>query len=204
MMPGWRVVPGALFGAFAILAIGAASRAPWSATPADRALVRLSWRAPSQVSEECRPLSEAEKAELPVHMRVPEVCERRAVPYSLRVAIDGVEILSETIHGAGAREDRAISVFREIPLAAGTHHVRVAFAPIGTGDDTHEEEEEEGEGEEEEGEGEEKDDEGEEDADEEDAAVALEFSDTIRLDDREIALVTLDPGRRSLVLVTPR
>lgn len=200
MMPGWRVVPGALFGAVAILAIGAASRAPWSATPADRALVRLSWRAPSQVSEECRPLSEAEKAELPVHMRVPEVCERRAVPYSLRVAINGTEILSETIHGAGAREDRAISVFREIPLAAGTYDVRVAFVPVGTGDDAHEEEEEG----EEEGEGKEKDDESEENADEEDAAVALEFSDTIRLDDREIALVTLDPGRRSLVLVMPR
>lgn len=177
-MPGWRVVPGALFGAFAILAIGAASRAPWSATPADRALVRLSWRAPSQVSEECRPLSEAEKAELPVHMRVPEVCERRAVPYSLRVAIDGAEILRETVHGAGGREDRPIYVFRELALAPGRYALEVQFVPIS--DES--EPQDFGEG-----------DEG--------GKISLEYAETIVLGEREVALITYDQARRALFRV---
>lgn len=195
-------VAGGIVAALAALLLGAASRAPWTASPRGEALLRLSWRAQSEVAERCRPLTEEEKADLPVHMQVPEICETRAIPYRLEVRVDGATVLSETIHGAGARADRPISVFREIPLAAGSHDVRVAFAPVDSGDGEHEEED--GEGEEEVSEGEDEDDEAEEHADEEDAAVALEFSDTIRLDDREIALVTLDPGRRALVRVTPR
>ena len=113
--------------ALAALAIGAASRAPWAASPEDRALLRLSWRAPSEVAEQCRPLSAQEKADLPVHMQVPEVCETRAVPYLLEVRIDGATFAADTIHGAGAREDRPITVFREIPVAVGERAIDIAF-----------------------------------------------------------------------------
>lgn len=194
-------VAGGIVATLAALLLGAASRAPWTASPRGDALLRLSWRAQSEVAERCRPLTEEEKADLPVHMQVPEICETRAIPYRLEVRVDGATVLSETVHGAGARADRPISVFREIPLAAGRHDVRVAFAPVDWGDD--ERQDEHGEGEDEDDASEEEDAR-EEDAAEKDAAVALEFSDTILLDDREIALVSLDPERRALVRVRPR
>ena len=191
MSTGTRVVGGIVV-ALATLLLGAASRAPWTASSQGGALLRLSWRVQSEIAERCRPLSEEEKGDLPVHMQVPEICETRAVPYRLAVSIDGSAVVSEAIHGAGAREDRPISVFREIPLPAGSHHVRIAFAPVeeeGEQDDEDEEDDEDAE-----------DEEGDED--EAGEAIALEFSDTIRLEEREIALVTLDPGRRALVRVT--
>ena len=187
---------GAIVAALAMLVLGAASRAPWTVSPADLALLRLSWRVQSESAEECRPLSEEEKADLPVHMRVPEVCEARAIPYLLQATIDGSGAVSDTVHGAGAREDRPITIFREIPLTAGRHDVRITFAPIsggrvGDSDDVEEPDDLE-----------EPDDDGEPDGDgeaEEPAGVALEYSATIDLEEREVALVTVDPGGRTLV-----
>jgi hypothetical protein len=178
MRPRARTALGAILAAIATLGIGAASRAPWTASPADRALLRLSWRAQSEATEECRPLSEKEKAELPVHMRVPEVCETRAIPYLLQVRIDGSAILAETVHGTGAREDRPIYVFREISLAPGRHELDVEFAPITDEEDDEEEDEAK--------------------------AIPLKYSETIVLGDREVALVTYDPERRALVRVVGR
>lgn len=186
---------GAIVAALAMLVLGAASRAPWTASPADLALLRLSWRVQSESAEECRPLSEEEKADLPVHMRVPEVCEARAIPYLLQVTIDGSRAVSDTVHGAGAREDRPITIFREIPLTAGRHDVRITFAPIsggrvGDSDDVEPDDDEE------------PDEDGERDGDvgaEEPAGVTLEYSATIDLEEREVALVTVDPGGRALV-----
>jgi hypothetical protein len=177
MSAGTRAA-GAIVAGLVTLVLGAGSRAPWSASPADRALLRLSWRVQSEAAEECRPLTEEEKADLPVHMRVPEVCEARAIPYLLQVAIDGATVVSDTVHGAGAREDRPITIFREIPLAAGTHDVRVSFAPTAEPEDDEEEEPDETVG------------------------VSLEYSATIDLAGREVALVTVDSTGRELVRVT--
>ncbi|HEU4463720.1 MAG TPA: hypothetical protein VFS53_01620, partial [Gemmatimonadota bacterium] len=141
MTAGGRIAAAAT-AALAALAIGAASRVPWAASPADRALLRLSWRAPSEVAEQCRPLSEEEKADLPVHMQVPEVCETRAVPYLLEVRIDGATFAADTIHGAGAREDRPITVFREIPVAVGERAIDIAFRQVAQ--ESHENEDAEG------------------------------------------------------------
>jgi hypothetical protein len=177
--PGTRTV-GTIVAALATLVLGAASRAPWTASPADRSLLRLSWRVQSEAAEQCRPLTEEEKADLPVHMQVPEVCETRATPYVLRVTIDGSEAVSDTVHGAGAREDRPITIFREIPLTAGSHAVHVSFAPLAADDDAEET--------------------GEEDKVEA-GGIALEYAATIDLEEREVALVTVDPGGRALVRV---
>lgn len=176
---------GVIVAALATLSLGAASRVPWTASPGERALLRLSWRVQSEAAEQCRPLSEEEKAELPVHMQVPEVCETRATPYLLRVSIDGSEAVSDTVHGAGAREDRPITIFREIPLSTGRHDVRITFAPISGGhvDSDVEAPDDDVDG-----------------ADES-SGVSLEYSATLDLEEREVALVTVDPGGRALVRV---
>jgi hypothetical protein len=198
-----RRVLGVGFAALAAIALGGASRVPWTASPESHALLRLSWRAPSVIAEQCRALTEAEKAELPVHMRVPEVCETHAIPYVLEATIDGAPVAADTIHGAGAREDRPVIVFREIPVAVGTRAVEIAFRPVvpldGDGDDREEEEEEEEEGEHDhDGEAEDLDgDEGD------DGAVALAYAETFRLGPREVALLTLDAERLALIRVVP-
>jgi len=193
MKPTARMALGAILAALAVLGVGAATRAPWTATPMDLALLRLSWRAQSETTEECRPLTEEEKAELPVHMQVPEVCESRAVPYRLRVSIDGSEILADTVHGSGAREDRPIYVLRDIALSPGRHAIEIEFAPIrGRGRD--------GQREDEERDTEEASKE-EDEEDEEAKAIPLAYAETIVVGNREVALVTYDPTRRALVRV---
>lgn len=202
-MTGRRIL-GIAFTALAVLALGAASRVPWTASPADQALLRLSWRARSVVAEQCRSLTEAEKAELPVHMQVPEVCETHAIPYVLQATIDDVILPADTIHGAGARDDRPVIVFREIPLDVGAHAIELTFRPLVDPEDLEDSDDPGGHDEhgedEDDNEDEDEDDDGGEDRDEDDTVV-LAYSETIRLGPREVALLTLDPERRSLIRV---
>ena len=169
--------------ALVTLGIGAASRAPWTATGPDEALLRLSWRAQSETREECRPLTAEEKAELPIHMQVPEVCESQAIPYLLRVSIDGSVLLADTVHGAGAREDRPVYVFREIGLVPGRHALAVEFLPIGQGLKDADDEDEDDDG-----------------ADH-DRMLWLRYSDAVRIGEREVVLIAYDSARRALVRV---
>jgi hypothetical protein len=84
--------------AVAVAVITAAlSRVPWSAERSERALVRLSWRAPIARVEECRTLTGEELSRLPLHMRKPEVCEGRLLPYVLSIEVDEEEVLEETL-----------------------------------------------------------------------------------------------------------
>ncbi|HET6617456.1 MAG TPA: hypothetical protein VFH69_06570 [Gemmatimonadota bacterium] len=207
-----RTVLGTSLASVAILVIGAATRVPWTATPADRALLRLSWRAESETMQECRSLTEEELAELPVHMRTPEVCERKAVPYLLKVDIDGRTLLNDTLHGSGAREDRPVYVFREFALRPGTHAVDVEFLAIGAedagmdedreDDRFDQEDDEESDDEDDDEDDDENDDEN--DDEEERTGVRLTFSDTILFSPREVALVSYDPDLQTLVRVAGR
>jgi hypothetical protein len=112
-------------------AIVAASRVPYAASDADRAMIRLSWRTPGAQVEECRRVSEEELEALPVHMRREEVCERRALPYRLYVLVNGQTVYDEVVRPAGAREVRPLYVFREIPVAPGSYQVDVLWQPEG-------------------------------------------------------------------------
>lgn len=111
------------------MASGALSRVPYSLESAERAAVRLSWRSPSTRVEVCRRLSPEELAGRPRHMRQPEVCEGRLLPYRLSVLLDGEEVLRESVEPAGARRDRPLYVFRELSLRPGRHRLAVRFAP---------------------------------------------------------------------------
>jgi hypothetical protein len=181
--------------ALVTLGIGAASQAPWTATGPDEALLRLSWRAQSETREECRPLTEEEKAELPIHMQVPEVCESQAIPYLLQVSIDGSVLLADTVHGAGAREDRPVYVFREIGLVPGRHALAVEFVPIGHGlEDLEEADRDEADDEDE--------DDEEDDDDEDDAGMLwLRYSEEVSIGEREVVLIAYDSARRALIRV---
>ena len=123
------------FGAAAMIvlslgALGALSRVPYGPAIADGALLRLTWRSRGLRVETCRVPTEEELARVPVHMRQQEICEGGIVPYSLRVAIDGVERLESLVRSTGARSDRPLYVFAEVPIEPGRRDVAVTFAPL--------------------------------------------------------------------------
>lgn len=107
-------------------ALGALSRVPYG-DPAEQAVLRLSWRVRGPRISECRTLTPDELDALPAHMRRPQVCEGRNLPYELLVEVDGHVVDAGLVLAAGARQDRPLYYHRQITLAPGTHHVRVRF-----------------------------------------------------------------------------
>ena len=112
-------------------ALASLSRAPWTAPGATDAVVRLSWRATSQWTEECRTLTEGERRRLPAHMQQERLCEGRVAPYRLQVRIDGTTVANDTVQAAGARGDRPIYVLREFAVEPGEREVWVEFESLG-------------------------------------------------------------------------
>jgi hypothetical protein len=106
----------------------AGTRAPYAVHAPDAAAIRLAWRALGEAALHCRTPSEAEQAGLPAHMRRKQICERRLPTFRLRVAIDGADVLDESIVPAGAAGDRAAVVLRELPVAPGAHRLEIEFA----------------------------------------------------------------------------
>lgn len=115
----------------AALAIAAGSRVSHTPPGAGSATVRLSWRFTGERVQECRKLSEEELASQPIHMRRPEVCEGRVLPYTLRLELDGRLAVQEIIEPSGARGDRPLYVHRELPIEPGTYRLDVAFERTG-------------------------------------------------------------------------
>lgn len=128
-------------GSSATLAI--LSSAAYTVEPGDRAIVRLAWRARGERVRECHRRSAEELARLPQHMRQEEICERRILPYRLRVDVDGARVVDELVRAGGAREDRPLFVFHDLTVTPGAHHVQITFTREGTAEHEDEAEEEE-------------------------------------------------------------
>lgn len=111
-------------------ALGALSRVPYGSNPEGLAILRLSWRATGQRVEACRPLTEEEQARTPAHMRPPEICEGRLLPYALHVRLDDRVLIADTLRPAGARADRPIYVYRERAIPPGRHRLDVRFRVV--------------------------------------------------------------------------
>ncbi|NIP83637.1 MAG: hypothetical protein GWM90_32180 [Gemmatimonadetes bacterium] len=126
-----RMVVGGALALGVVLGIGSLTRLEYTATPADRAELRLAWRARVPRVEECRRLTRAEREALPVHMRREVVCEGRVSSYRLEIVVDGTVRHRSVVEGAGARGDRPLYVFEALALEPGRHAVRVAFERIG-------------------------------------------------------------------------
>lgn len=103
------------------------SAGSWTAEVADHAVLRLAWRVRGVRVETCRARTADELAALPVHMRQDTVCVGRVQPYHLTVALDGITLVTDSIHAAGARADRPLFVSRSLPAPPGTHRLRVLF-----------------------------------------------------------------------------
>lgn len=129
-MSAARRLAGAAVAVAATVAIAWLSRLPVTLAGPDEALLRLSWRMSAIDAEACRKRSPEELERLPVHMRSPVECSGGAASYDLRVRVDGREALRDTVHPAGARGDRPISLLRDLPLSPGVHDVQVRFEAL--------------------------------------------------------------------------
>ncbi len=113
------------------VAVAALSRVPYTPGDSEDALVRLAWRYRSETEATCRPITDAERARLPVHMQRDTICEARSTPYRLRISLNGELTADTLVSAAGARGDRPIYVFHQIPVTAGSHRIEVTFRPDG-------------------------------------------------------------------------
>jgi hypothetical protein len=116
----------------ALMAVRVASFLPYTTEREVGAVLRLAWRARGERVEECRRRTPSELAKLPVHMRQEEVCEGRLLPYRLVVSVDRAPVVDRLVHGAGAREDRPLYVFEDLPVRPGFHRLSVRFTLVGT------------------------------------------------------------------------
>jgi len=164
-----RVVATVL-GLAAIAGLGALSQVPWPPRGPQHALIRLAWRTRGHRVEECRRLTAEELARLPVHMRQEEVCEGRVFSYRLRVLLDGRVVAQEDVRPSGGRGDRLLYVFREISVAPGERMVEIAWVREDDGQSGPQE-----------------------------APAVLRFEERLVLEAGQVALVTYDPERRTLV-----
>jgi len=133
-----RLVAAAAVTVAALAGMAALSYVPYAQERAAGSELRLAWRARSARVEACRRRSPEELAQLPAHMRQELVCERGVAPYRLHVTLGDTTVVDRLVTAAGARADRPLYVFEELPLAPGTYVLRVTFTREGgtAGDST--------------------------------------------------------------------
>lgn len=170
-MSALRNAAAAVLAVTVVVATAGLSRLPVTFAEGNQALIRLSWRMDGVTTEACRERTEEELERLPVHMRNPEACIGDIAPYRIRVTLDGRQVVRDTVRPAGARGDRPVYVFSDLPVEPGPHQVSVrvvALLPEGG---------EVGEG-----------------------ITSLAWDGTAVLEPREVGLITLDENSRELVL----
>jgi ferredoxin len=124
---GGPFVAAGLWAIFMII-VGAFSVGPWwtAASPEPQLVVTL--KHPGQVGEECRQLTAEEKAELPIHMRRDQECERRRADVHIQVDVDGTQVLDATYPPAGLWGDGNSIALETLPVSEGSHRVSVRLA----------------------------------------------------------------------------
>ncbi len=123
----WLIVSVALV-SIACAGIVAGSRVPHVPAGAGDSSLVLTLRQSGQVVEHCRDLSPEELAALPAHMRQPRQCDRGRAPVRVRLDVDGQRVLDHAFPAAGLWSDGQSFAVRTLPVAPGTHAVRVAVA----------------------------------------------------------------------------
>lgn len=107
--------------------VGFFARAPLEGLNAERSALRFTWRLRAEEVVECRRPTEADLADLPVHMRNPDACVGEIPPFTLEVVVNGELRIARVVHPAGARGDRPLYVFDELWLEPGRYELVVSF-----------------------------------------------------------------------------
>jgi hypothetical protein len=89
----------------------------------DQALIRISISHAAQRKSECHSRTPGELAKLPPNMRAPLECPRERVPVAVELELDGQLVVQVVVPPSGLSRDGASTVYRRLPVAAGTHRI---------------------------------------------------------------------------------
>lgn len=103
--------------------IGYFSTSPeYTHLPPDETLIKVSFRHAGQLKGECRELTPAELAKLPVYKRKgTTVCPRERANVIVDLEIDGKQLHREVLRPTGWAHSSNSNIYRRIPVKAGTH-----------------------------------------------------------------------------------
>ena len=88
-----------------------------------QALIRLSISHAAQRKAECRERTPEELAKLSPNMRAPLDCPRERAPVTVELDLDGQRVVQAVALPSGLTRDGASTIYRRLPVAAGTHHI---------------------------------------------------------------------------------
>lgn len=128
MNPALRYLAQAVLYALFAALVGVFSTWPrYSPLGDDQALLRLSFSQPGKLVGDCRTRSAEELAKLPRSMRAQQDCPAERSPIRVEIKLDDKIVLDEAFSPAGLRSDGASSAYRRIPIATGSHRLRVTI-----------------------------------------------------------------------------
>lgn len=125
-----RGMRGAIAAATLLLLLGAIwapSDLPYRAPAQPEPRLVVSFKHAGRSDQHCRKVSPEELAQLPLHMRKPEICDRLRAPVRMKVRIDGEERLAETYPPRGLFGDGNSLTIQHFTLTPGEHRVEVAI-----------------------------------------------------------------------------
>jgi len=96
------------------------------------ALLKLSLTHAGARKEACHERTPEELAKLAPNMRAQSVCPRERVPVKVEITLDGATLFSVAAPPSGFSKDGASTIYRRMPVAAGTHRIG---ARLGDGPD---------------------------------------------------------------------
>ncbi len=92
--------------------------------PPDTALLRLSMQIAGARVEPCRALTTADIERMPPNRRHVEKCPRERAEVQVRLFVDAVPLVDETLTPKGFARDGSATIYRRLVLPAGRHRVR--------------------------------------------------------------------------------
>jgi len=126
-----------LYAAF-VAVIGYFSTAPrYVHLPTDEALIKLSFSHAGERKEPCRDRTPEELAKLAPNMRAQTVCPRERAAVTVEIALDGTPAFSVVAPPSGFAKDGASTVYRRVPVPAGTHRVAARLSDVASGEFNH-------------------------------------------------------------------
>ena len=87
------------------------------------ALIRLSISHAAHRKGECRERTPEELAKLSPNMRAPLDCPRERSPVTVELDLDGQRVVQAIAPPSGLTRDGASTIYRRLPVAAGTHRI---------------------------------------------------------------------------------
>ena len=98
------------------------------------ALIRLSISHAAQRKAECHERTPEELAKLAPNMRAPLDCPRERSAVTVELELDGQRVVQAVAPPSGLTRDGASTIYRRLPVAAGTHRIVARLRDRASGD----------------------------------------------------------------------